>query len=356
MNKPFDINLIDIIPKQFDIIQGPISAHCYFGQQQFTSMTILLFGDEHSLPPNIYIDKAINIIDLPLYLSKLMLLDLYVELPYDIINKKLGHQCEYFPDGYETNLPKIELKYLNKSIKNLRIHATDVRYRPEFIGHNNSILSLYLPLYNLYLMLYQYETDVIFDYITNDRFELIKKLLKTFDKQKIEDEMYKCFKIEKQRAKFFESHNYQFHVHEIDNLIHKWYDAKLCNLEINSIGFIKLIELLEKVNNVQQFIDLWCYENNKVSIMKFMWNFKCWIEFNMDLYTVYRLMRKFDDKLQQNVIVFAGQQHIININEIFSHLYKYFTSKYNYQLYQNGQLYDPSINKDYAYIQCVKIS
>lgn len=341
-------NLSKLFPDIIDTISGADSIYLLKGKYIFNNKEILLLGEYHDLlDPCKYCNakciEVINIVTYAMYTLEPNLLDFYIESPYNpnIVNK-FAYTVK-FP--HLSRLEKLHRLYKHlldtkyPVVENLRMHAVDIRHSA-FNKQENKILNIYASLYLFTFNTMQYGlndilTKGIKTYDNNKKlFDMVAYNLKDFykiisdtnnmliikDIVNGNDKLNKLFKITKQKDKLLK--NYGDNIIDFLNNLNKQIKGNFSAADkvYNYILYIKSI--LNSINNI---------ENNKKYMKKFMTMilndkelydrninhplslFMDTISYYMDHYTIYRMLRKFDNKEQKNILFYGGSFHSNNI-------------------------------------------
>jgi len=383
-------NMVDLI-KSFKKISGIVSLEIY----QNKDRTIVLCGDRHRGTIKNKTDETnttvygiecencngdcISIVDLPDFLANKLSnkMDYYLETYYDPITKTFPYSL-YNEEIYRQTRVA-EINSINKSVNkyhdcitkqncpNLRVHATDLRYRdffPAVLAINDYLNNLkkfqdsenFTSPYDLINMYDNYtrfkkETNASFDFTFIDKFPEIRNIIPN-----IIDNSYLNFnsipKIKKYQKKIADQYNISFsnklknvcieRINEIENefkstinTISDMYNNMTPGVfaKAQTINEL-LINLFENAST--EFIDESKYillSNNINWLRKFFNNIGFILliygQVIMDIYTFHRMHLKFDGKIQENILVFEGSIHTstIAILLIKTGLYKQIYSK-----------------------------
>lgn len=355
-------NLLDLL----DLFKNFFKISGISGLKVFTNdlRTIILCGDVHEMKRQdnttsfgkecddcTLENKCIYIADLPQYMGRKLpneIIDFYVEEYYDPIKKKFGkfvshgtNISEQAIKRRERSLTKIPLLYkecLEEKIcdpPNMRVHATDTRdYRFENLKHLrfyiNNIFQIYkIPEFNtiektldtLEEAINYKEIDVLipnitiikefFDYILENDVDTIIK--KEFARTRIDKQIEKLNPKDKLIVDAVMKNTYEilsdFYNENVKNEIrtNKFY-IFLKNFKGNNIHDL-MIEFYYSVNDFNEFIHETSYFLKDEILYPFFTSF-------MDAYTVLRMHKLMDGKVQNNIIAFEGLGHIEIISRI----------------------------------------
>jgi hypothetical protein len=137
------------------------------------------------------------------------------------------------------------------------------------------------------------------------------------------DEVKDIFKINKQKHKFIESYENDENYNDIIDFAHKLEDQLRNNFNNSEIIYEYLMDIkeilksIEHIDNSNKYVKLFLTEiiNNK-NLQRPLNLFNDCLAGYMDHYTIYRMLRKFDNLEQKNIIFYGGAFHSNNIYKI----------------------------------------
>jgi len=344
-NEKYKNSIKSVIPSVINKISGPISSYILTGKKEFKGVTIMLMGEIHFnnsyCNPCLIEDKCINAVELPQFISnkiKPNIIDLYVEVrynPYLKTNNGFAINKENV-EGKKRRLDLFGAKYFRRN-KYIRGHMSDLR--------NNMLGYLYYNDNNK--MKYIFETAVYYHNKKNngeilklrtdllEYFFILDVLLQTIKPNKGNDftfenfyrEIFDKFKINKQQEKAIESHDNNKNITEIVNYFRE-YIKKILNVEKQMIPSKEITELIKTLNNItiksNDVADRIIIKNIEIIknidfnlVIKLIYMLINLFTKAMDYYIFFRSLRKFDNKLQDNIIIYCGDLHITNLLKLY---------------------------------------
>jgi len=299
------LNIQDKFPKSDIIIEGPISLTEF--KSELLHKHIYLFGDEHTRE-----GKCKNSIRIDQFIEKIVLdnkdktIDLFLELDFPNSGRDTKYQIEktdnnitYLPTpDYITDIfhkfyfcfqhDKKDCKYTN-----LRTHYTDIRY----LGTNKYVVDYVNNVNNVYHTIQA--RKILRLYNKNDSKQAIKGIIADGLKilavlpVKIED-MYKVAKVQKQLDNIKDKN--------LVDLIYKHFDNKLTSSLFNAEVEYKSYTEDTDIDQIRIGINyLFDYVNSL-----------------LEIYIIGRMLRSFNNKEVNNIIVYAGDEHIKSIINFLS--------------------------------------
>jgi superfamily II DNA or RNA helicase len=353
--------LSQLFPHAIDEISGVNNIYLLKGRDIFSDIEILLLGETHvSIKPCRKCHKnCIDVLDIVSYATHCLhpqMLDFYIEKPY---NPHIKNKF-YFGSSFD-NASRIEKFYnaykhlldqKNPMTEKLRMHAVDIRhsFSTGINTPNDRLLDAYGVLYVFgfnvigywyydamtnylrpeeriridykrnkeFFDRYKDDIDYVYKYlIIPENYELIKKILNG------DDEMRDIFKITKQKTKFTESYD-----DKATDFANK-FDNEIKNMFIDGseifdyLMYMKgIMDSLRHIDDTKTFMNEFLgriYGNKKAvpmsdddtdhSSTKLIHTLSAY----MDNYAMYRMLRKFDEKQQKNVIFYGGSFHSKNM-------------------------------------------
>jgi superfamily II DNA or RNA helicase len=372
----------DLFPHVIDTISGVRNAYLLKSKNFFDGKEIFLLGENHTeLKPCTYCRKnCLEVLDLITYTCNSMKphkIDFYLENEY--IPKLLQNN---FDDRNETPTRLVEfynyyrhlINSKNPTTENVRLHVVDVRIPPS--KYEDDILEAFGVLMYISYEIFGYIADDIFyerlkpSNITLLKFkknkQLFEKLREEFEYvnnylqknpdltiiKKIlsgHDDIFDKLKLTKQRERFLENYNGNVDSKNIAKSIHDQIFNNIENVLPDSISFIKRFS--RALNSIQNepslekymisFVNLFVKEEHNDQMIYFEESgmLMATLASYMDYYTIFRMLRKFDDNEQKNVIFYGGYQHSKNIFKILQN-----TGYFNTLMYKRD---DPNTQKQH---------
>jgi superfamily II DNA or RNA helicase len=352
-------NIIEIFEKNINTISGSSSMFIVKGINNtiFNDKNILLLGEHHD--SNVECKKCnetcievSNIVAYLIYSLYPKYVDFYCEIAYYPGEKKQKNKFER--ESYTDSISRINIlhnkySHLLRSSKNknfterLRLHASDTR--EIYIKNNNEIsgaILIYTTLWKLWKFI------VHFEYIMTDKnnnINYIHKKLEEYEKiinnpenktiileiiTGANTELNNIFKITKQLENIKNNVDEKFLIAINDSIAKHYYNTTEKILDI----IFSITDIIKYYINKYADDKYKCVNKiyNKILNQKYMEN--NFTEFHnlsnifasyMDIYTIYRMLRKFNDENQNNIIFYGGDKHARNIYKIFIKT-GYFTS------------------------------
>lgn len=361
-------HLSSLFPNLINIISGVSNVFLLKSTKLFDNKEILLLGENHSVvePCKFCGNNCIEILDLLTYVSYALsplTLNFYFEhwyKPYDQQEKfgvildfdKSASRLEKFYKYYKHLL---DSKY--PATENIKLHAVDVRSYD--LTNKNKLIYTFANLTNISYIFFGYvahdiftdmlkptdETSLIYDKnktkfieLENKARHIYKFLNENIDSKEINDilsgneNIFDLLKLTKQKKKFIES-NSKLNDSNSNNLINEFVtqvDEHVKNYFINHKddihNFLKLIhnklQSIDHIDNNKEYVrklvnklikHKHSYEQQIFKENEYFMNL---MSLYMDYYTIFRMLRKFDDKEQNNVIFYGGFYHSSNIYKI----------------------------------------
>jgi superfamily II DNA or RNA helicase len=357
----------NLFPNLINIISGVQNIFLLKSKKLFNNKEILLLGEDHEFykPCKTCGNNCLEVSDLITYVSNSIypkIINFYVEHPYNpndttkkfyIGKSNDASRLSNFFDYY-----KHLLNNKHSTTENIHLHAVDIRPR----GYNDYDIEyvFYILTYISYELLGYLsdrlfsnlikpnnETELIYEKNINE-FKTIKDGIKTTNKflkdiienPELNDILKKIlkgdslifdkFKLTKQKNKFIET--YGDKSEEFVNLVEIGI-FKIFQYDSECYDFLKfLYETLNKIDHITDTKEYMTKVINKLvkkkhsyELIKFDINLKLMnmLSTYMDYYTIFRMLRKFDDVEQDNVIFYGGSAHSNNIFDILKST-KYF--------------------------------
>jgi hypothetical protein len=354
-----------LFPQLIDTISGVASIYLLKGRNIFEKKEIMLLGEYHDIvePCKRCEKNCIEIIDLLTYVMYSVhprKLDFYIESSYNPNAIDKFKDVGSFP--IQSRITKLHnaYKYLLHGkypvTENLRMHAVDIRlsyadnegfYNDEYLsaygnlyifGFNDMTYSLSNAMTNMlkpnrkfkidydnninFFKNYENSLRESYKFLSDDKNQSsIKKILKG------DDNILDVFKISKQKDRFLE--NYGDDINDFAKELDKQMKN---NFKNNDIVYDYLMYMKNELKSIDHIEDTKIYMKkflNKVNDDKRMFAiyrdashpfnlFMDTLSTYMDLYTIYRMLRKFDNKEQKNIIFYGGAFHSNNIYKILS--------------------------------------
>jgi hypothetical protein len=355
----------NLFPHAIDTISGIDTIYLLQGDKIFADKEILLMGEYHTSfnPCKKCYNNCLEVIDIVNYILHCTnhkkrkhsnIIDFYIEKPYSPNEKNkfasgiLFGRISRIEKLYDLYKHLLDEKYPN--IEKLRMHAVDIR-RPSN-NNNNLLLEAFGILYVLSFMILGYDYNNIItnflkpdkklkiDYTNNVKFfeyykETIIYVHDYLDKpdnqiyiKKIlsgHDDILNIFKIIKQREKAMKDNDLNnVHINKFFNNLQKNILQWFINDDIaykHLMDFKNIVKSIKHIDNTQDFIteflnilskDKTYIVNNPdithptIIILNTLCNY-------MDTYTIYRMLRKFDNKEQNIIVFYGGSLHSKNI-------------------------------------------
>jgi len=343
----------ELFPNVINTISGTSVLYLLKGKQIFDKINILLLGELHNRYKECFIcdRKCIEITNLLTYIMHNIrpnILDFYIEMPYTPSKKSTMHQLAISTEKQYDGISRIgeifdTFKFLLvhhlPNTVNMRLHNVDVRMdilsdietTPDHIAL--TFIYLFTDLMNYeYLDTRQASTDEItmFSSQLDDLLDMLKrrevldavKGLLTFTSKTLQQQL----KISKQKEKFMEDYEKDNKniVNEIIKKINKFISDKFSIGEKTFEYLLKVRDVLEETTHhdprkrVRHFFRKMKHNNfNDRAEESNLWNIMLLTATYMDLYTFFRMLRKFDDKKQMNIVFYGGERHTKSILELF---------------------------------------
>lgn len=352
----------ELFPEVIDVVSGVDEIYLLQGNKIFENKEILILGEYHNLyEPCSKCDKnCIETVDLVTYVMNSLhpnMLDFYLESPYDIDNKnnKFGFNVTFPVQSRITKLYN-SYKYLlgikYPMIENLHVHAVDIRFSSNTNKHELIHIFTMLDAYVFDAMLYglnniytnmikPHNTKIQLYYNDNKKFFIefenhlryVNNMLSDPDIQILvknilngDTNLMQLFKITKQKNKFVESYNNNKYINDFyekleENIKNNFKNANrsyeyLMHVKyvLNSINDIKstedyIIEFLKYVENDKVFFNQTDNEHPLYDVCDILATY-------MDHYAIYRMLRKFEDDPQNNIIFYGGSAHTKNMYKL----------------------------------------
>lgn len=328
-----------IIPEVINKISGPMAGYILTGKKEFNGMTILLLGEYHNINilcnPCLIEEKCIEIIELPQFISDKLnpnIVDLYIENEYETQKKSFTISKEA-----KGILSILGAKYFRKN-KYIRTHISDVReryladilYEYNFNSIRNIIENTIYFFKNKNIgEILKYKKAII-DYllVLKALNYLINSLVgDEFTFKKLTQKILDLFKINRQINKVIESHNNT----KITNMMNYYKEYLLKNIkrdentisenEINNLFKILKTLTINDDNNItddQLLNNIEKIQNINLNILvQFKYFLQDFFNVCVDYYIFFRSLRKFDGKLQKNIIIYVGNAHATNIIQLY---------------------------------------
>lgn len=352
--------LSQLFPKLIDTISEARNLYLLKGRGVFSTQEILLLGENHYLNDHCArCDKncieASMIITYCMYALRPNQLDFYIEKPYNpynISNKFLSYDSSDTPSRltvlYNSFRHLINSKY--PATENLRMHAVDVRdafnekdellvalsylvfFTYEMLGH---------AIYDIMKNFYDEEKEKVFYKKGKEKIDLycenlrlVRKFLQEENYIKLikiilsgDSQIMDLLKINKQKDRVIESHgsskDIKRAVEKLDKDFRLVFEAEkevlkflmslrdildeIKDITTNKKYINKFFKLIKRKLHLQVLSD--STENDILyTLMSILSNY-------VDMYSTFRMLRKFDNKEQKNIIFYGGAAHVWNIKE-----------------------------------------
>lgn len=370
----FGTHMSDLFPKKINVISGVQNIYLLKGKGMFNGIEVLILGEDHSRNQKCRScnRNCIEIIDLISYITYYLhpnIIDLYLEAPYypskTLTLTSNSYSNSSTEDKFHMDITKYdqtrisdiyaEYRHLltrkEAHSENLRLHSVDIR-KAAFTKINFQEGKLMYTFQVLYMFVYDiyYKISIIADenykngkvninYDNNTQLyewfatwlHHMKVIL--FDKsyKKYIDMILKCdneltdayFKINKQKHKFIEAYSDSGIIMIADNMtnfIKKMYDDRYDEAWKDLEQIKKYMQYIDSDLNDEELINNFLnsiFQNintmyKRISFKSLADLIACY----MDQYCVYRLLRKFDNNSQNNVVFYGGFYHAANILNI----------------------------------------
>jgi superfamily II DNA or RNA helicase len=348
----------NLFPQVIDIVSGIKGLYLLKGKHFFKNIEFLLMGEHHyeEYPCYECNKNCLEILDLITYVMyslKPNIIDFYNEIEYSYLNKKNKTKLRSEKDIskmrklYDNYNHLINSKNINT--ENLRMHLSDIRVKE---SNENIYLDLFSLINHLYLVILEDDVNLFeennnkyiddyFDdnYLKNKQnYEYQYDFLKHFysmmkddnNKKIMKDivngnciELENKLKITKQQKEFLKSYENDKNYEEIENIhnnINNQFKSgfKKNSNEINIFlsNYIDVLEDIDYIDDVKKYIYKYFKKTQNLyysfDILIFFESFS----YYMDKYTIFRMLRKFNDKKQNNIIFYGGYAHTLNIKKI----------------------------------------
>lgn len=352
----------EIFPYTIDTVSGVGAIYLVQGKGIFSDIEILLMGETHTLLNPCYTcDKnCIYVLDVVTYIGHCIrpdIIDFYIERHYNPgVKSKFPNSRDFDKKSRIDKLYDSYRHLLNEKyplVEQLRMHAVDIRYSAMLDQSNDeqhrafqviSMLSSTILGYNwndimtnmlkpdikikidyknhkAFIDNYKLFIDIIYDYLSEpENHKYIKDVLRG------DPIIFNKFKITKQKVKFLASYD-----NSIDDFAEKLENEMMDIYKHHKLIFDHLMYIKDKIGAVnhirdtEKFINKFLrsisydpkiyakdpYDKNHPELILLYI-----IGHYMDIYTLYRMLRKFDNKNQNNIIFYGGSAHAENMCKI----------------------------------------